>query len=394
MVESPRILYHHRTRAFDGQAVHIQEMLRAFDRVGVPCLEVALVLQKERGEEEGGRAGFWRGLRLPRLLVEILERGYDRRGVAMLRRAAASFRPDLLYERQALHCRAGMRAARVLDLPWFLEVNAPLVDEMTALGLLRFPKAARNWNREVLASADRVFTVTRVLAERCLEVGAPPDRLRVVPNGADLEAFRDLEARSSAWREEARARGWIPEEAFLLGFVGFPRAWHRLEHALEAMAALRTSYPDLFLLILGEGPAVPGLCRRARALGLGDRLHVTGALPRREVPPIVGAMDLVLIPAINPYASPLKLLDAMAAGVPALAPDQPNLRELVEHERHAFLFKPGEQGFRRVLEAVLGDREGARRVGAAGRARIDELGLTWEENARRVLRAYAELGGG
>ena len=391
MGERPRVLYHHRTRAFDGQAVHIREMLRAFEKMGVPYREVALVAQRGAAEPGEGGGGLLRKLRLPRAAVECLEVLYSSKGARMLCQAALEFEPDLVYERHALHCEAGLRAARRMGVPLFLEVNSPMVGEMEGLGLLRFPKRARRSERRVLEGADRIFVVTQVLGDILEGAGANPDKIVVTPNGADLEAF---EGAAEAGREFRKAQG-IPERAFVMGFVGFPRDWHRLDRVLHAWKRLGDLAKDSHLLIVGEGPAIAPLLDQAREMGFEQRVRVTGALPRAALKGPVGAFDLALIPAINPYASPLKLLDSLAAGVPTLVPDQPNLHEHVRPGEHALFFDPQvPDSFVQSLREALEDVDALRSLGERGRQHLLDSGMTWEANAKRVCEEWKKLGGG
>ncbi|MFQ5506787.1 MAG: glycosyltransferase family 4 protein [Planctomycetota bacterium] len=388
MTRLPSLLYHHRTRAGDGQSVHVAGMLGAFRALGAGVEEVALVRHGSRNSSPEG--GLLSRLRLPRIGMELCERLYSRRGARML--VAAAKNPDLIYERYALHCRAGLVAARRLDIPFFLEVNAPMVEEMQSLGLLHFPRLAARVESELFRSADRIFVVTEVLAGIVESLGAAAERIVVTPNGIDLADFEDARERGRAWREEQIARGALDPEDTLLGFIGYPRAWHRLDLVLGALAGLGD--PRLRLLIVGAGPAVEPLRRQAEAMGLAQgRISVTGEVSREEVATLAGALDLAVIPAMNRYASPLKLLDSLAAGTPTLAPRQPNLLETVEDDRHAFLFEPEDQeAFRARLGWVLAHREEARVVGEQGRARIRERDLTWEANARRVVDEWRRLG--
>ncbi len=391
MGERPRVLYHHRTRAFDGQAVHIREMLRAFEKMGVPYREVALVAQGEAAESEEGAGGILRKLKLPRTAVECLEVLYSSKGAKMLSQAALEFGPDLIYERHALHCEAGLRAARRMGVPLFLEVNSPMVGEMDALGLLKFPKRARRSERRVLEGADRIFVVTRVLGDILEGAGADPAKIVVTPNGADLAAF---EGAAEAGREFRRAQG-IPESAFVMGFVGFPRTWHRLDRVLDAWKRLGDLARESHLLIVGDGPAVAPLLDQARQLGFEHRILVTGPLPRAALKGPVGAFDLALIPAINSYASPLKLLDSLAAGIPTLVPDQPNLHEHVRPGEHALFFDPKvSDSFVQSLRQALEDVDALRNLGERGRQHLLDSGMTWEANARRVCEEWKKLGGG
>ena len=99
-----------------------------------------------------------------------------------------------------------------------------------------------------------------------------------------------------------------------------------------------------------------------------------------------------MIPAINDYASPLKLFDSLGAGVVTLAPDQPNLRENIVDGETGLLFRAGDvDDLARTLGAVVRDREASRRIGVAGRRALLERDWTWSGNADRVLEVYESL---
>ncbi len=390
-----RILYHHRIRADDGQAVHVRELIAALRAAGHDVRECALVEKTAvgagAGDGERGAAGrrgaAWQKLSLPRPAVEAMEIGYDRYGVRMLRRAADEFEPHFIYERHALHCAAGLAVATARRVPLLLEVNSPMTDEMERLGLLRFARRARSTERRVLAGADAVLPVTAVLRDRLVALGARAERCHVIANGAQPERYGE------AARRAGRAlRAALPQGTFVLGFVGFLRDWHRLDLALEVLA--RPGFEAVQLWVVGEGPALDGLRGRSRELGVEARLRCEGVVPAAALPAHLCAFDAALIPAINEYASPLKLFDSLAAGVATLAPDQANLREIIANGDNGLLFAPGDvEALAATLRALVDDPERTAAIGAAGRRRLIERGWTWSDNARRVVEVYQRLGG-
>ncbi len=388
-----RILYHHRIRAEDGQAMHVRELIGALRAEGHDVLECALVPKTEDRQSEPGQNGhakpksFWERLSVPRLATEVLEIGYNRTAVRLLRDAVRRHEPDFIYERHALHLHAGLRVAREAGLPLLLEVNSPMCHEMTRLGLLRFPRRARRVEQNVLASADRVFPVSRVLRDWLVRCGAREEACAVIPNAAEPERYG--ESTRKAGRGLRRELGFS-DETFVLGFVGFMRDWHRLEFAVDALA--RPALATAVLLLVGTGPALESILSRARERGVADRVVSVGAVEHRDVPRHVLAFDAGMIPAINPYASPLKLFDYFVAGVPAIAPDQPNVAELVTHDESGVLFPPDDGPlFGDALEALVSDRERARRIGAEGQRVLLENDWTWRGNARRVIGAFEEV---
>jgi len=146
------------------------------------------------------------------------------------------------------------------------------------------------------------------------------------------------------------------------------------------------------LAIVGEGPAEMDLRAQAEHLGLQDRVHFAGPRPHAEIPGLLPAFDVAVVPAINPYASPLKLFEYMAAGLAVVAPDQPNLREVLEHGKNALLVLPEDgAALLDALTSLVSDARLRDRLGSEARRNIEDRDLTWRGNARRVVRAVEDL---
>ncbi len=388
-----RFLYHHRTQAEDGQAVHIRSLQRALRTLGHRVEEVGLVGQ---GESDGVEAGggeaqiarqrsrwSWVG-RLPRWMRELAEYAYSSPARSRIVTAGRALLPDVIYERYAFGNTAGIGAARVLGCPLFLEVNSPMVLELTQTRGLAFPRLARRTEDWIFTHADRVLPVTGVLRDMLIEYGVAPERITVVPNGVDIAAYAepgDPVARATA-RE---ALGLAPDERGpVLGFVGYYRPWHRLDLAIDAL--LEPGLEDAELVLIGDGPAHAELVACAEQRGVRARTHFVGRRPHGAIPRLLPAFDVALVPAINAYASPLKLHEYMAAGLATVAPDQPNLREVLEHGTNAWLVPPGDSdAFAAAVVALARDRERATRLGRAARAHVLAADLSWAGNARRVV---------
>jgi len=366
-----RILYSHRIQSWDGQGIHLEALVAALRDAGheVRVVGPAAYERVSLGGESRAVALLRRWL--PAAAAELAELVYSGPAYRRLARAAEEFRPDALYERYNLFHLAGALLARRRGLPFLVEVNAPLAEERALFGGLRLRRLARAAESFVWRAADRALPVTAVLAEHVAAAGVPRDRVAVVPNGIDLADFP-----APAPPEE--------RDELVLGFVGFVREWHGLDAVVRAVAAWRGT-PRLSLLVVGEGPARPGLERLAAALGVADRVRFTGLAGRDAIPGLIAGFDVALQPAAVPYASPLKVFEYMAAARPIVAPDQPNLREVLEDGRTALLFDPAAPGA--MWEAVtrlVADPALRARLGAAARAAVIERDLTWAGNARRV----------
>ena len=381
-----RILYSHRTRSADGQRVHIDALTRALAARGHEVLVVGPEGAHLAGAEtvlDADAGGAPPGL--PRLLHEGAEVAYGALAAARLIRAGRQFRPDVLYERYNLYHHAGQAARRALGVPWLLEVNAPLVEERikhgpSGAGGLALPRAARASEDRLWRAADAVLPVTRVLADMAAARGVPEERLHVVSNAVDR-------TERAGGREVVRARLGVWDR-FVLGFTGFVRDWHGVDAALRWLPRRK----DAVLLLVGDGPHAGALRAQAEAMGVADRLVVTGVVQRDAIPDHVAAFDVALQPAATPYASPLKLQEYMVEARAIVGPAQPNIAETVTDGESALLVPPGDEGaLHAALDRLYGD-EGLRdRLGAAARAVIFARDMTWDGNAGRVERIAAGL---
>ena len=193
------ILYHHRTRASDGQSVHIDELVKALEEQGANVRMVGPRRVDAMSESRGRQI-------LPKPVYELLELAYSGVELLKLAKAIRKKRPDAIYERANVYTLSGVWAARLFCLPLILEVNAPLAEERAKFGGLALPGIAR-WSEELVwRSADYVLPVTRVLGDLIESAGVSPSRI-----SSDLQRDRCPEVfRSAKTRPVAVAR-LIPE---------------------------------------------------------------------------------------------------------------------------------------------------------------------------------------
>jgi glycosyltransferase involved in cell wall biosynthesis len=376
-VDGLTILYHHRTRARDGQSVHIDELIGALRAQGHRVVTV-------EPRRVGAMAETIERRLLPQFAYEFAELGYSILEFAKLAAAAIRYRPDALYERANIYMLSGVWAARLFRLPYILEVNAPIAEERTRYGKLSWPALAAWTERTCWHAASVVLPVTEALASYVIRAGVPEKRVVATPNGVDTDAFHPRDGRT------ARARlGW--DESLVLGFVGYVREWHGLDRIIDLMAE-RPALRRARLLVVGDGPAREALERQARTHGLTERVHFTGVVGREALPDLVSAMDIALQPQVTPYASPLKLFEYMALGRTIVAPASGNIAEVLEDGVDALLFPPGDtDALAAAIERLAGDATLRDRLGAAAAKKIMARNLTWNGNAARVVSIIRSL---
>lgn len=382
-----KILYSHRTKSADGQYVHIRALTEALAARGHAIVmagpdEGASPAEGPKKLDAGAGGGGVRSA-LPKPVYELAELAYSAPAYLRLARLARQSAPDILYERYNLFFHSGVRLARARRLPFILEVNAPLAEERARYGGLAFPRLARASEASIWRAADLVLPVTRVLARRVEAAGVPAERITVIQNGVEAAFLDDVDPRAVRERYGLQSK-------LVLGFTGFVRDWHGLDRIVRYLAA--SERRDLHFLVVGDGDARAPLEREAARLGVADRMTFTGVVQREEAPAHVAAFDIALQPAVTAYASPLKLFEYMALARAIIAPASDNIREVLRDGEDALLVpQADDQAMTAALDALVGDQDLRRRLGAAARRNLLAQGLTWATNAERVERAAEAL---
>jgi glycosyltransferase involved in cell wall biosynthesis len=380
-----KILYHHRTQAEDAQGIHIAAMVGAFRELGHEVDVCALVDAAPRSGGTGGGTALKRlRHRIPAWLYEVMSLGYNVYGYRALCRQIQARQPDLLYERYSLNTVCGILASRRFGIPLVLEVNAPLYLEQRELGELAFERLARLSERWVCSNATHTVVVSAVMRDILVREGVPASRLTVVYNGIDPREFHPAVVGAEVVRRY-RLDGYC-----VLGFIGWFRKWHGLELILECFHEARLRERGAKLLFVGDGPAARDLRAQARAYGLEQDVVFSGPVDRTTAARHIAAFDIALQPSATAYACPMKIIEYMAMAKCIVAPDQPNIREVLDDGVTARLFAPGDRkSLQTALLELLDVPEARRTLAERAHRTVHERGFLWTANAHRVL----ELGG-
>jgi glycosyltransferase involved in cell wall biosynthesis len=373
-----RILYHHRTLADGAEGVHIQEMVEAFEALGHQVSVHALAHARARGE--GSTSALARlKTHLPQLLFELAAIAFNGPELFIVRRAIRRHRAEFVYARHALFDFAPALAARTLGVPVVLEVNASYSSPVyQALEQIRLRRLARICEGVSVRLATLVVAVSTPLRDILLAVTPGATHVIAIPNGANPVRFRPAAGGVAELR-----RTLAPDAALVVGWCGILRRWHGLELLIDA--AGRT--PELHVVIIGDGPdrgRVEGLVRER---GLFDRTVFTGRVPHDRMPDYLGTLDIaVAADDRTGFASPMKVLEYMAAGCAVVAPRLPGVQDIVDDGVDGLLFTPGDAA---SLAAALGrlarDAHLRERLGRGARLKI-ERERNWRQIAATILR--------
>jgi glycosyltransferase involved in cell wall biosynthesis len=239
-------------------------------------------------------------------------------------------------------------------------------------------------------SADLVLSVSPYLSARYREADLPGERVRLTPNGVDMNRFRPAD------RDERvalrRALGWPETEAMVL-FVGFFSRDKRPDLLFRAWRRLATNGIRARLVYVGAKSAGyyeidSSLARqiRADAAELGHDNPVMFVEPTNEIEHLFRAADLFVLPSAR-EAHPLALLEAMACGLPSIATRLPGATDILIEDGVNGRLVPvdDEQALANALIRLLTDRPTAWLMGARARETV-----TARYDVRRTAEQWAD----
>jgi glycosyltransferase involved in cell wall biosynthesis len=237
----------------------------------------------------------------------------------------------------------------------------------------------RKWLLASARGAAGVIAISNGVREDLVQLGVDAARIRVEHDGFEAGRFQRLPS-----RRKARAELNLPEEAPLCVYTGGLLEWKGVDVLVEAARQLPAVY---FAIAGGMEADVKKLRQRA---GGAPNVRIDGFQPPERIALYLAAADVAAVPnrsrpAISAkYTSPLKVFEAMAASVAVVASDLPSLRELLTHERDAWLVPPDDPAALAQAVARLIEDDGLRReLGQSLHAR--QADHTWDARARRIL---------
>jgi glycosyltransferase involved in cell wall biosynthesis len=304
----------------------------------------------------------------------------DTTSVRALRRMIREFRPHIVHTHTAKAGALGRTAALAAGDARPLAIvhtyhghvlrgyfGAPLTAAFTAI------------ERRLAKSTDALIAVSPEVRDDLVALGvAPKDRITVIRLGLDLP--RRTAAPPGARAAERAALG-IPEDRFLVGWLGRMTGIKRVDVLLEAFARLRAGGTDADLVLVGDGPLRNELQLYALELDIADRTHFVGY--REDVGSVYASLDAVALSSAN-EGTPVAVIEALAAGVPAVATDVGGVSDVVPDGVGGYLVPEDDAAQMAEKLALLAADDALRR-------RLGEGGAAWVHDRYSVPRLIDDV---
>ena len=237
-------------------------------------------------------------------------------------------------------------------------------------------------DRELIArGTDCFIAVSREDRRRMIEVEhIDPSRTLFIPNGVPPVP--------PASERDARVELGIEPDTPLIGVVGLLRPQKAINVLLHAISLLTDNWPDVQVLIVGDGPERENLERMARQLGVQDTVRFLGL--RTDVPDLLYALDMAVC-CSDFEGSPLSVMEYMSAALPVVATAVGGIPDLIEPGVHGLLVPPGDPpALAESLSELLRSPERARAMGVRGREH-QRAEFDIDVIIRRVEDLYCEM---
>jgi len=231
--------------------------------------------------------------------------------------------------------------------------------------------------------ADRIITSGESVRSIVIAAGIAPERVVSISAGVDGERFHAGVSGKSV-REEL-GLGQEP----VIGLVANVRGSKGHNIFLEAARAVIASEPGARFLIVGDGVGFDEVARRVTEMGLDARVRLTGF--RRDIPEVMAALDVLVLPSIRSEAIPQVIPQALAVGTPVVASTVGGSPELIRDGENGHLVPPGDpKALADAVLALLRDPERAHAMARAGQAMVRER-YTIDATMVRTTAVYREL---
>lgn len=386
-----RVLYHHRTQGKAVEGVHIRSITDALRAEGVAVDIISLPgadpYASPKAMSPTSQAKWWMKLvtKLPEPLFELAELGYNLvAGWRILTYLRANPDVSFIYERYSLYMFAAVFIARRRKLPIILEVNdSTIVERVRPLYFLKLATLIERW---VFAKASGLVFVSSIFRDRALAEHKSLVPSIVTPNAANIDKFSFSPEQRAAARKK-----WNLDGKVVCGYLGAFVPWHAIDKFVHAISRRTADIQHLKLLLVGDGATFPAMQAFVKEHGLQDQIVLTGRVPHDEVPGLLAAMDMAILPSAGDYTSPVKLFEFMACAVPPIAPDFEPIKEVLVEGETGWLFKAGDVDA--AVEAVIArsrDTAELTRVGSAARAYITAE-RQWRNNILQLVDFYNSL---
>jgi glycosyltransferase involved in cell wall biosynthesis len=299
------------------------------------------------------------------------------RGAKKIHKIISGIRPDMIHcHMRNAHLMAGLNSGKIKDTIWVRSIYNP---DHVAWDL-RSRWCYRNATHGLIVVREKV-------RQSAVSRSFPPQKTEIIHPGIDLKRF------SPSRRLSGNTNYKSLQGCFVAGVVSRIRKTRRIDIPLEVLHRLQNQYPRLRLLLVGRGR--PGAYEKviekpAADLGVSDQIFRAGYCRDDDLVAAYRHMQVLLYPMYGSDKTCRTVREALAAGIPVIAPNMGFLPELIRDGQNGFLVKQSPEGFAVALKKLMDSPETLKHISHQALISAQER-FNWRHLAEKSLQFYKEL---
>ena len=303
------------------------------------------------------------------------------------------YKPCVIYARQDLFDIIPPVLGRLFNIPYIIEINGIAEDELKTQNInnILILKSLNFALRINLLFSNKIICVTEGLKNYLIiRYKLNPNKIIVINNGVNLELFNKLD------KKYCRKLLGINEKDFLIGFVGTLIKWQGIELLVLAIKELKEEYPDLKVMLVGDGPEKAKIMSLIEENNLNDRVILAGKKDYKLIPIYINSFDVCIAPFIKERnekigLSPLKIYEYIACSKPIIASDIPGVKEIIEKSNCGFIFRANcLDGLKRAIRSSISFKEHLEMIGLRGYLSYKNS-IDWNIKAENIINIIKEI---
>lgn len=213
----------------------------------------------------------------------------------------------------------------------------------------KFSWLAKIIEKKIIRGSDSIVVINEVLKDYIINFGADENITSLVPGGVDLERFNPEKVDSDYFRKQY---GFSNEDVVLF-FMGWLYQFSGLKEVALKLSEIKKSHPQIKFLIVGDGDAEEDLKEIIKMNNLENSVIMTGRMPFEDIPKLIAASDICLLPAYNNEIMrdivPIKIYEYLAMQKPVITTKLPGvMKEFGKNNGVIYVETPNE-----VIEMVI-----------------------------------------
>lgn len=234
---------------------------------------------------------------------------------------------------------------------------------------------------------DKFICVGEIMKERYINAGiGRKEQYTIIYSGFEIRPYLEAEKH----RTDIRKKLGIEKNEKVIGMVGRLFYLKGQEYLLQAFDEIVKEYPDVKLLLVGDGILRKKLEDYAREKGILSKVIFAGLVPPEDIPAYIAAMDILAHTSLR-EGLPKAVAQGFAGGKPVVAFDVDGAKELVINDKTGYLIPPKDtELLKEKLLFLLKNPEISYKMGKAGREIVEEL-FPVDKMVDRIEKVYVEL---